>query len=214
VHEVGISDGDAETGLRERKKERTRRLIASTALELFAERGYAHTTVADVAAAVEVSERTVFSYFPTKEDLLFSDQVELELGLVEALSARPTGTAALDVLRDFIVESLGERDERERLRWRVVSGDDGLHAHLRARQVNLTGPIAAAIADELGEDVDDLRPQLVAAAVVAAITATYEHRYSARSKAASRAQAVAVIDEAIAFLRGGLAAVRAYPKPY
>jgi len=210
VHDVGHNG----TGLRERKKQRTRELIASTALELFADRGYAHTTVADVAAAVDVSERTVFSYFATKEDLLFSDQVMLEHELVVALAEQSADVAALDVLRDFIVESLGDRDERERLRWQVVSRDEVLHAHLRSRQANLIQPIAAAIAAELGEDVDDLRPQLVAAAVVAAIVATYEHRYSARSKAASRAQAVAVIDEAIAFLRGGLDAIRAFPKPY
>lgn len=210
MHDVGHNG----TGLRERKKQRTRELIASTALELFADRGYAHTTVADVAAAVDVSERTVFSYFATKEDLLFSDQVMLEHELVVALAEQSADVAALDVLRDFIVESLGDRDERERLRWQVVSRDEVLHAHLRSRQANLIQPIAAAIAAELGEDVDDLRPQLVAAAVVAAIVATYEHRYSARSKAASRAQAVAVIDEAIAFLRGGLDAIRAFPKPY
>jgi AcrR family transcriptional regulator len=210
VHEVD----HAVAGLRERKKQRTRELIASRALELFVEHGYGHTTVADVAEAVDVSERTVFSYFATKEDLLFSDQLILEHGLVEALAARPSGVVALDVLRDFIVESLGERDERERLRWQLVCGDEALHAQLRSRQARLIEPIAAAIATELDEAVDDLRPQLVAAAVVAAISATYEHRYRARSRAASRAQAVAVIDEAIAFLRAGLDAIRSFPKPY
>ena len=74
--------------------------------------------------------------------------------------------------------------------------------------------IAAAIARELGERADDLRPQLVAAAVVAAFSAVYEHRHRARSHSASRAQAVAVIDEAITFLRGGLDAIRTFPKPY
>ena len=50
--------------------------------------------------------------------------------------------------------------------------------------------------------------------MIAAVTAVYEHRNSVRSQTASRAQALAVIDEAIAFLRGGLAAIRAFPKPY
>jgi AcrR family transcriptional regulator len=210
VHEVA---GDA-VGLRERKKQRTREQIASRALELFAERGYGQTTVADVAAAVEVSERTVFAYFATKEDLLFSDQLALEQGLTAALATKPDDVPVLDVLRNFIVESLGDRDERERLRWQVVCGDEVLHAHLRSRQAAMVQPIAAAIAVEIGEDVDDLRPQLVAAAVVAAITAAYDHRYRARSKAATRAQAIAVIDEAIAFLRAGLGAIRSHPKPY
>ena len=57
-------------GLRERKKQRTRELIAARALELFSERGYHATTVADIAAAAEVSKPTLFRYFPTKEDLV------------------------------------------------------------------------------------------------------------------------------------------------
>jgi AcrR family transcriptional regulator len=203
-----------QTGLRERKKQRTRELIAATALDLFRARGYGQTTVADVAAAADVSERTVFSYFPTKEDLFFSDQLALEQALAAALAAKPPEVSAFDVLRDFIVESLGERDERERVRWQIVCRDEGLHQQLRARQARLIEPIAAAIAAELGEDVDDLRPQLAAAAVVAAISATNEHRYRVRSKTASRAQAIAVIEEAIAFGRAGLEAIRSFPKPY
>lgn len=204
----------ANVGLRERKKLRTRELIAGTALELFAERGYASTTVADVANAAEVSERTVFTYFPAKEDLLFSDLVELELGLAEALAARPHGTPALDALRNFVVENLGRFDDQARRRWQVVSQDEQLRSRERARQAELGGVIAAAIADDLGEEVDDLRPQLVTAAVIAAFTAAYEHRFSTRSSTETRAQAIAVIDEALVFLRGGLEAIRAFPKPY
>jgi AcrR family transcriptional regulator len=201
-------------GLRERKKQRTRERITSTALALFAERGYVHTTVADIAEAADVSERTVFTYFPAKEDILFSDQLALQRSLADALAARARGVSALDVLRDFIVENLSRGDGQERLRWQIVSHDELLHSHLRARQAAFGEVIAAAIAADLGDEAEDLRPQLVTAAVVAAIAATYEHRYSVRSKSASRAQAVAVIDEAITFLRGGLDAIRSHPKPY
>jgi AcrR family transcriptional regulator len=204
----------ANVGLRERKKLRTRELIAGTALELFAERGYASTTVADVADAAEVSERTVFTYFPAKEDLLFSDLVELEHGLAAALAARPHGTPALDALRNFVVENLGRFDDQARRRWQVVSQDEQLRSRERARQAELGGVIASAIADDLGDEVDDLRPQLVTAAVIAAFTAAYEHRFSTRSSTETRAQAIAVIDEALVFLRGGLEAIRAFPKPY
>jgi len=111
-------------------------------------------------------------------------------------------------------ENLTEIDEASRARWEIVSHDEHLLSHQRARQVELGDTIAAAVAEELGEDSDDFRLQLVTASVIAAVTAVYEHRTSARSRTASRAQALAVIDEAIAFLRGGLAAIRAFPKPY
>jgi TetR/AcrR family transcriptional regulator, regulator of mycofactocin system len=202
------------TGLRERKKQRTRELIAATALELFARRGYQATTVADIAAAAEVSERTVFTYFPTKEDILFSDHAVFRERLRQVLDQRPAGASALDTLRDFVVENLSAIDASSRVRWDIVSRDEHLLSHQRARQVELGDTIAAAVADELGEEVDDFRLQLVTASVIAAVTAVYEHRNSVRSSTASRAQALAVIDEAIAFLRGGLAAIQAFPKPY
>ena len=202
------------SGLRERKKHRTRELIASTALALFSERGYHAATVADVAAAADVSERTVFGYFATKEDLLFADHLALEQDLAQALEARSPDASALDTLRAFVVENVSRLDEQARIRWEIVSHDELLLSHQRMRQAAFGEVIATAIAHELGEKVDDLRPQLVTAAVIAAFTATYEHRYRVRSQSASRAQAVAVIDEAITFLRGGLEAIRAFPKPY
>ena len=207
VHEAGLS-------LRERKKQQTRKLIVETALELFSERGYQATTVADIAASADVSERTVFAYFPTKEDILFADHLALQEGLADALAEKARDASVLDVLREFVVENVSRFDTQARIRWQIVRNDEVLLAHQRARQASFGEVIAKAIADELGERVDDLRPQLVTAAVIAAFTATYEHRYRARSQSASRAQAVAVIDEAITFLRGGLDAIRAFPKPY
>jgi len=201
-------------GLRERKKQRTRELIAETALELFSEHGYQATTVADIAASADVSERTVFGYFPTKEDILFADHLALEEGLADALAGKARDASVLDILREFVVENVSRFDTQARIRWQIVRNDELLLAHQRGRQASFGEVIAKAIAAELGERVDDLRPQLVTAAVIAAFTATYEHRYRARSQSASRAQAIAVIDEAITFLRGGLAAIRAFPKPY
>lgn len=200
-------------GLRERKKQRTREAIVSTALTLFSERGFHGTTVADIAAAADVSERTVFGYFATKEDILFADHLALAQELAQALEEGGRGSA-LETLRAFVVDNLSRLDEQARIRWQIVRHDELLLTHQRMRQAAFGEVIAQAIADELGERVDDLRPQLVTAAVIAAFTAVYEHRYRVRSQSASRAQALAVIDEAITFLRGGLEAIRAFPKPY
>ena len=164
--------------------------------------------------AADVSERTVFTYFPTKEDILFSDHADFRDRLALALAARTPGASALDTLRDFVVENLGAIDESSRVRWEIVSHDEHLLSHQRARQGELGDVIATAVAAELGADADEFRLQLVTSTVVAAVMAVYEHRTSVRSKTASRAQALAVIDEAIAFLRGGLEAIRAFPKPY
>jgi len=75
--------------LRQRHTDRTRAAIAEAALELFAERGFAATTVDDIAARADVAPRTFFRYFPTKESILFHD-MEIKLGMVrELLLARP-----------------------------------------------------------------------------------------------------------------------------
>ena len=73
-------------GLRESKKLHTRQQIADEAMRLFVTRGFDHVTVAEVAAAAGVSEKTVFNYFPTKEDLFFDEVPKREAALVEAIS--------------------------------------------------------------------------------------------------------------------------------
>ncbi len=72
------SDSSASTpGLRERKKQRTHESIARVALELFAQRGYDETTLDDIAEAADISKRTIFSYYQSKEDILFHDEPAL-----------------------------------------------------------------------------------------------------------------------------------------
>src|SRR5207247_4871857 len=92
-----------EPGLRERKKQRTRETIARAARELFAERGYHTTTLPDIAEAADVSTRTIFSYFPSKEDILFSDFPLMKETLGQALAERPEGEEALETVRKFIL---------------------------------------------------------------------------------------------------------------
>ena len=99
-----------------------------------------------------------------------------------ARAAAAPGASALDTLRDFVVENLGAMDESSRVRWEIVSHDEHLLSHQRARQVRARRRHRGGRADELGEDADDFRLQLVTATVVAAVMAVYEHRASARSQ--------------------------------
>src|SRR5258708_4150085 len=86
-------------GLRESKKLRTRHEIAEHAMRLFVARGFDHVTVAEVAAAAGVSEKTVFNYFPTKEDLFFDEVPAREAALVTAVREREPGESILSSLR-------------------------------------------------------------------------------------------------------------------
>src|SRR5215218_8105673 len=86
-------------GLRERKKRAAREAIATAARRLFADHGFDDVTVAEVAAAADVSEKTVFNYFPTKEDLAFAGREEGLAQFVAAIAERPPGSSVLDVFR-------------------------------------------------------------------------------------------------------------------
>jgi AcrR family transcriptional regulator len=94
------------TGLRERKKARTRRLIADTAARLFAERGYEHVAVTDVARAADVAEQTVYNYFPTKEHLVTDRDEQIQDRLTDLIRSRPAGTTAAKAIRDFVLKSV------------------------------------------------------------------------------------------------------------
>src|SRR6187200_3131676 len=91
--------GAQSEGLRAHKKRAARESIAATARRLFAERGFDAVTVAEIAAAADVSEKTVFNHFATKEDLAFAGREEGVARLVADIAERPPGTPVLDVFR-------------------------------------------------------------------------------------------------------------------
>src|SRR5918994_149802 len=113
------SQGRPKTGLRERKKARTRAEIQRQALRLFREQGYEATTVARIAEGSEVSESTFFRYFPTKEEVVLWD--DLDPLIFEAFKARPPELGAIRVIRESIREVLARTtaDEQAQLRERL-----------------------------------------------------------------------------------------------
>ena len=94
------------TGLRELKKARARRHIADTAARLFAERGYEHVSVTDVARVAEVAEQTVYNYFPTKEQLVTDRDQQIQDRLVNLIRSRPPGLTPAAAIRGFLLESV------------------------------------------------------------------------------------------------------------
>jgi len=198
-------------GLRERKKQRTRETIDRVALELFNERGYHATTLADIAEAAEVSTRTIFAYFPSKEDILFSEFPALKQALEQALAERPEGKDALETVRDFILAShQGKPDDPSEQRDRIVRRDETLRTHLRARMAELEDVVAAAIADDLGAAAGDLRPHVVAASLIAAFEVLFDRQHGSPKTARNADDVAAAIDPIITFLRGGLDALKVH----
>ncbi|WP_037603396.1 TetR/AcrR family transcriptional regulator [Streptacidiphilus rugosus] len=101
---------DAKPGLRERKKQRTHTAISDAAITLFLEHGFNQVSVAQVADAAEVSKRTLFTYFPTKEDLVVHRLADHETELARVVRARPAGTGPLTAVREHFLQGLRDRD--------------------------------------------------------------------------------------------------------
>jgi AcrR family transcriptional regulator len=162
-------------GLRERKKAQTRRRLMRATVRLAARRGWAETTVEDIAAAAGVSPRTFFRYFPTKVDALFADEPEREGAVERALAERRPGEPVLAAVRrgviDFVTEFMDEPDlyiTRARL---ALEHSDLLGPAL-VRFARFEAIVAAAAAEELRASATDLRPRLIGAAAAAAIRST------------------------------------------
>jgi AcrR family transcriptional regulator len=157
-------------GLRERKKADTHEAIRAAAVDLFLEHGYEGTTMEAIADAAHISVRTVFRYFPTKEDLLFGD-VEHELAdLRDLLEARPAGEPLLQSVV-AVVEVLASRMEEEHhedARLAPLLHDE---PGLRQRYLGVLDRVEETVADWARARLDagpgDLRPGLLAACVVA-----------------------------------------------
>lgn len=158
--------GGAPQGLRERKKRATRDAIAATARRLFAQRGFEAVTVAEIAAAADVSEKTVFNHFATKEDLVFAGGEERLAQLQAAIARRPPGTPLLDVFRASTAAMLdvvaaGEREDNLVVP-RIVRDSPALQERLAVGWAREADALAAAVAAATGAQDGDLVPEVVA----------------------------------------------------
>ena len=201
---------DQATGLRERKKRQTREALTRAALELFVERGYDETTLAEIAEAAGVSTRTIFAYFSGKEDILFSTVQTVLDALGRTLAERPEGVDTLTALREFILSSAHEKTELDCKLGELVAADPTLSSHKRARVGQLQEVLAAAIADDLGVGPNDLRPHVAAASLTAAFE-MLERQDRGHSIVPTNEEIAAAIDPVISFVRAGLQALPGRP---
>jgi len=210
----------ASPGLRERKKQQTRQLIADTARRLFAERGFDAVTVVEVARAAEVSEATVFNYFPTKEDLFYNRLEAFEEELLAAIREREPDTSVLAAFRDFILRQRGVFDikaaggdeaatEQVLTVTRVITDSPALLARERQVFAEYSRSLASLIAEETGAGPDDVMPAAAANALIGVHRSLIDY-VRGRALAGARASQIsrgvrAQGKQAFALLEDGLA---------
>jgi AcrR family transcriptional regulator len=164
---------EAEIGLRERKKRRTRQHLVDTARRLFGQHGFEQVTVAQLAREAEVSQATVFNYFPTKEDLVFSAFAAFEERMLEAIRERPQGESVLEAFSRFILQPGGffatadEKSAREQMKLaKMITSSPALIAREQQIQARNIDALATLLATETGARGSDLRPRVAANAML------------------------------------------------
>ncbi|MEV6671712.1 TetR family transcriptional regulator [Streptomyces sp. NPDC051162] len=171
AHTSSAVPSEPRLGLRERKKLQTRQAIRRAAYLLFERQGYDATPIDQIAEAADVSPSTVFRYFPTKEDIVLSDEHD---PLMEAaIRARPADESPVEAIRQGVLEAMRhimdhdivELRQRTRLVREVPS--------LRGRQAEGMGQTArmlcSVLAERSGRDADDMELRVVTSAILAAM---------------------------------------------
>ncbi|MFF4325730.1 TetR/AcrR family transcriptional regulator [Streptomyces sp. NPDC001591] len=201
-------------GLRERKKQRTRQTIFEAALRLFLSRGFDDVSIVEIAEAAEVSKRTLFTYFPTKEDLVLHVFADHEDESARVVRARPAGTSPLAALHAHELDALARRDpvtgltsDPEAVAFaRLLSTTASLSERLLRYAERSIAALAEALEDA---GADELTARLAAVQIVTVLR-TLAERNSTQVQAGRPAdevhpEAVAAADRAFALLGAGLA---------
>ena len=203
----GVADRAADprpTGLRERKKAKTRAAIREHAVRLFRDQGYQATTVEQIAAAAEISPATFFRYFPTKEDVVLQDDIDVMA--MGAFEAQPPELSPVAALRAAMTDTFAALTPEDLDRFRTTTELTISVPELRARAVDeLTkslAAIAAAVARRTGRPADDFAARNLAGAMLGVIMAAT--LVPAEGLARSPADILDRIDACLAHLDAGL----------
>ena len=198
-------------GLRERHRKRTAADLEEAALTLFSERGFDSVTIDDIAAAADVSRRTFFRYFASKEDVILSDHPKRLDELAAALDRRPADEPALTALRHAIMSMAGTyEEEREHMvrRFSLMNTTPALEARSLCLQRNWETSVTDMLAGRMGVDpTQDLRPGVVAATTMAAMRVATANWLAGGGKG----DLLVIVAEALDLLDGGLQAAATPP---
>lgn len=200
------------SSLRERKKDRTRHTITRVALELFARDGFHATTINAIAEAADVAPRTVSTYFPSKELIVFDVYEPSTQRVADRFARRSPGESVLDVFRAALTEEESHHDETRglvlsadqeetdlaRLREAAIASDRDLWALQRLHIWPLVTLLARAAAEDLGVEADSLLAQVLGESIVATLLAANARAARLGTSAASE------FDSVSGFLRAGL----------
>ena len=197
-------DDRARPGLRERRKKLTADELEAAAYRLFGERGFDNVTVDDIAAEADVSRRTFFRYFASKEDVLLADHFVQLARLREAMADRPADEPIVTALRNALLSLTTDFEERKEMiiiRGRIMHDTPSLQARSLVHQKLWEEAMQDMVADRLGVDpVKDLRPGVVSAATLAAMRVAFTNWLSA----GCGTDLIELTTEALDLLDGGL----------
>ena len=188
--------------MRERKRTRTRLMIQSEALRLFAEKGYARTTVEEIAFAAAISPRTFFRYFATKEDVVIWD--EYDPIVAELVAARPPdeppAQAVRAIAREAVAGVYGRDAEQLLVRARLLSSGPELRARMLEQQATAAELLASLLAERRGLPPDQLHLRVIASAFWSVLMTAID----IWQKEDGKHDLLAIVDQAIDALAEGL----------
>jgi len=205
-----LESSETMSGLRERKKLATRTAIHDAAMGLFAERGFAGTTMDQIAEAADVSRATVFTYFATKEDIVFGDATSAIDALAAALHENAAG-GTIATVREWLGRLAGWIEPGLVLQLRLAREVPVVGA----RRLQLHGAVERVIADALAAELGprgQLAAPLAAASLVAALRTAEEtaaSRMVQKKRALTERETAALLDDAVAFAEAGISALAA-----
>jgi AcrR family transcriptional regulator len=202
-------------GLRERKRQRTHRTISDTAIALFLEKGYDSVSIAEIADAAEVSRRTLFAYFPTKDDLVLHRIADHEDEAARVVRGRADGQPPVEALYEQRRQALVDRDPITGINdtpeivafYHLVLVTPALRSAMSRFVSRSQDALAAALRESTTEE--HAGTAMIAAAQIVAVHLTLAEANHMRIAAGHSAddvesQALAELDQAYAMLRGGL----------